>query len=140
LQLRGRRRLTEPQLVRGARRPRHEDRLRFDGRESREARAPSLEEPESTRGSTVRHHRHARSGKLLDIPVDRAHGDLGLLGQALRAHPAVGLEEHEDLEEPPGSHAHTLQEIHDTPWHIWDRTMEAHHKETAMDPILPVSL
>jgi len=54
----------------------------------------------------------------------------------------VGLEEHEDLQESSGTHSHTLPEIHDTPWHVWARTMGALMKKglPMVDILLPVSL
>ena len=94
----------EAELGRGAGQARQGQRLGLLGREPGEPGAVAVDEPHAAAGSGLRVDRHAGARQGLDVPVDRAHRHLELLGQAARRHLAVGLEEQQELHQPARTH------------------------------------
>ena len=55
--------------------------------------------------------RDAGLGQRLDIAVDRPDGDLELLRELRGRHPAAGLEEEQDIDEPRGAHRRSVLQL-----------------------------
>jgi len=94
----------EAQLGGGAGDAREEECLGLVGGEAGEAGAVAVQEAVAARVARVAVQRDAGRAQRLDIPVDRAHRDLQLLGELGGGHTAAGLEEQEDRDEPRGFH------------------------------------
>ena len=94
----------EAELRGGARQARQEHRLGLVGGQARQARPVAVDEADAAVRAALGVDRDAGLGERLDVAVDRPDGDLELLGQLRRRHPAAGLEQEQDVDEPAGAH------------------------------------
>ena len=93
----------------------HEQRQCFVLGEPGQARAVAVDEAVAARAALLGVDRDARGRQRLDVAVDRAQRDLELARQLARGHAGSGLEQHQDREEPAGTHAATVGGTADNP-------------------------
>jgi hypothetical protein len=104
LQLSGGQDRAEAQLGGGAGDAGEEEGLGLPLREAGETGAVAVEEAVAAGVPGIAVQRDARRAQRLHVPVDRAHRDVELLGEVGGGHPAAGLEQQEDRDEPAGLH------------------------------------
>jgi hypothetical protein len=103
----------EPELRRGSRQAGERQRLGLGGRKARELGAVAVEQLESAARAAIRIDRHIRGAELIDVTIDGANRNLELARQRFGRHPAAGLQQQQDRQQPARSHFHSLAEIPD---------------------------
>jgi hypothetical protein len=109
----------EAKLRRGSRQAGERQRLGLGGRQARELGAVAVEQLEATARAAIRIDRHVRGAELIDVAIDGANRNLEFARQRFGRHPAAGLQQQQDRQQPARTHFRSLAEIPDTRCQVW---------------------
>src|SRR5581483_11665080 len=77
---------------------------------ARKPGAVAVDEPAAAVRAGLRVHGHARGAEGVEVAVDGPHRHLELGRELCGGHPAAGLEEQEEADQPAGAHCHDATE------------------------------